>query len=993
MLAGACVLGPARTSSAEVKVWEGTITVPTYTWEDDVNPKFWALETATKVARNAIYPYTMQDHLFRTKVDRTYKALFLENEYLKVTCVPQFDGRLHSVLDKTTGQEMFHLNSVIKPSMIAMRGAWISGGVEWNAGPQGHTVTCVSPVDALLGQNADGSAYLEVSNIEKSQRTQWTVRVTLHPGKAYLDERIELFNPTDGLCPYYFWNCTAFPNRPGTRFIFPMTLGTDHTGTKYFFWPVNEGRDLTWLKNHETWASIFACRCTFDFFGAYDVEADRGVVQAADHHYLSGKKAWTWGQWDYGLVSQKNLTDEDGPYIEVQSGPLPTQSDYGALWPRDVVSWQEYWYPVHGLGEGFEFATQDLAVQTTRADGRLELRLIATARFPAARCRITQDGRSLVDQRVDLGPEEPQVVALANAPSSPVDITVTTGNDVVLAQFTSPLPVPVVLPPAASTAKGDEELTAEESYLRGRKYDLEINRPQAQEYYEKALAQDPGNVRALCGLAVLALEVGDYVKALPSLEHAVTRDPQDGRAWYFQGVAHLKLGHEEEALRCADQAARCFGAHALGRDLAGRAYLRRHEAGKALEAFAEAARCNPSDRRTRDHLLIARYACNDERVWEDAQRQLAENPTDLLLRELLALRSAEELKRFATDVHNYVGEVEFETLQMSLVFADLGLQAEALRLLKAVCVDGVPAEQRSPLPLYHVAYWAAGVHDEATARACLSEARTRYRDFDFASHPDSAAVLEYAVTQQPDDAHAHYHLGNLYAHLGRLEEAAEHWRAAGELQPSLSIAWRNLGLYTRVVAKDLTQAATLYGRAIAARPSDQTLYRDRAEILIEDGKRSEAIQSLESMPVDKHRRADVTLLLAQAYWDEQRLDEAIGLLESTPYFVAWEGQATTWIIFNKTHVARGRARYEKGDFAAALADFDAALTYPENLGVGRSNQPEHATALYGRGQALAALGRHEEAKAAWKEGAAGAEGSPEQNEYRRLCAEKLASDK
>lgn len=192
-------------------------------------------------------------------------------------------------------------------------------------------MSCVSPVDALTGENPDGSAYIEVSNLEQSQRTRWTARVTLHPGKAYLDERIRLFNPTDALSPYYFWNCTAFPCRPGTRFIFPMTLGTDHAGTKFFSWPIHEGKDLTWLKNYDTWASIFAVRCTFDFFGAYDVDLDRGIVQMADHAELGGKKAWTWGTWDYGLVSQKNLTDQDGPYIEVQSGPLPTQSDYGGV--------------------------------------------------------------------------------------------------------------------------------------------------------------------------------------------------------------------------------------------------------------------------------------------------------------------------------------------------------------------------------------------------------------------------------------------------------------------------------------------------------------------------------------------------------------------------------------------------------------------------------------------------------------------------------------
>jgi len=160
---GSSLLLPAR-SWAEVRAWEGSLTIPTYPWEDDVNPKFWALEGPAKLSttvKGAItYPYTMQDHLSRTKVDRRYKALFLENEYLKVTCLPELGGRIHSVLDKTEGKEMFHLSTVIKPGMIAMRGAWISGGIEWNFGPHGHTVTIVSPVDAVVGKNPDGSAFL-----------------------------------------------------------------------------------------------------------------------------------------------------------------------------------------------------------------------------------------------------------------------------------------------------------------------------------------------------------------------------------------------------------------------------------------------------------------------------------------------------------------------------------------------------------------------------------------------------------------------------------------------------------------------------------------------------------------------------------------------------------------------------------------------------------------------------------------------------------------
>jgi tetratricopeptide (TPR) repeat protein len=977
-----------------VKAWEGTLVIPTYTWEEDINPKFWALEGAGKGSaspiNSIIYPYTMQDYLSRTKVDRTYKALFLENEYLKITCLPELGGRLHSVLDKTTGQDMFHLNHVIKPSMIGMRGAWISGGVEWNAGPQGHTVTCVSPVDAVVGQNADGSAYLEVGNLEKSRRTRWTVRLTLHPGRAYLDERIRLFNPNDVLCPYYFWNCTAFPNRPGTRFIFPMTLGTDHSGTTFFTWPINDGRDLSWLKNYETWASIFARQCAFDFFGAYDVDADRGIVQAADHYQLSGKKAWTWGQWDFGLVSQKNLTDDDGPYIEVQSGPLPTQSDYGALWPHDEVAWQEWWYPVHGLGDGFEFATRDVAIQTVRHKDRIDVRVLATGEFPGARCVVTC-GQQELRQRVDLAPDRPQVVTLACPGDTAVDVTIATEGGDALAAFTSPLAVPKVLPPtpAEIAEQPDDQLTIEELYLRGRKHELATNRIKAREYYEKALAQDAGHVGGLRGLAGLAVEAGDYRAAVPQLQRALARNPSDGWSWYFLGVSQLKLGSEDDALRCAYQAARCSGTAALGSDLAGRAYLRLLQPELAARAFAEAVYRNPRDTRALDHLLIAEYARRDPRVWEEAKQRIADGPTDLLPRAILSLRNEDERNRFVRDVRSHVGEVDFELLETGLVLADLGLYAEAARIVEAVRVNGVPEAERSPLLLYHLAYWAARLGDPADAESHLTQVRTARQEFQFPSDPDSVDALQYAVESRPDDAQAHFQLGSLYAHLGRLEDAARAWQRATELNPSLSIAFRNLGLYTRMVLKDLPEAATLYRQAIAVRPGDQTLHRDLAEILIDSGQRPEAIGLLESIPTSKPRRADVTILLAQAYLDEQRFDDVLQLLAATPYFVAWEGQTTTWVIFNKAHVERGRARLEQRDITAALEDFDAAMTYPPNLGVGHSNKPERAAALYGRGKALEALDRTDEARQAWKEGAAGAEGSPQQNEYRQKCKEAL----
>ncbi|MGA2032496.1 MAG: DUF5107 domain-containing protein [Thermoguttaceae bacterium] len=996
------VLSAAAASSAaraEVRAWEGAITIPTYPWEDDVNPKFWALERgatlSTTVETSIIYPYVMQDHLSRTKVDRTYKALFLENEYLRVTCLPELGGRLYSVLDKTQGREMFHLNRVIKPGMIALRGAFISGGVEWNAGPHGHTVTVVAPVDALAGRDPDGSAWLEIGNQEQIFRTRWTVRVTLHPGRAQLDERICLANPTDSPQPYYFWNCTAFPNRPGTRFIYPMSLGTDHFARQFFHWPIHEGRDLSWLKNYATPSSVFAVACAYDFFGAYDVDADRGIVQVADHHELSGKKAWTWGECDSGKVAQKNLTDEDGPYVEVQSGPLPTQSDYGMLGPHNQVAWQEWWAPLHGLGDGFEYATRDLAAQTARRGGRLEVRLLATARFPQAVCLLAQAGRPLLRKELDLSPAAAALLTCAEEPQKPIEVTVTSEAGQVLAAFTTPLPIPAVAPPdpARFRHKPDEQLTVEELYFMGRKFDRATDRPKAREYYAKALARDPGHVAALRALAVLDFKAGLYAAAIERLNKALERDGDDGLCWFCLGACRLRQGNFPEALRCGCRAARYPGSAAMGHDLAGRAAMRLGDKAGAVAAFEKAVRSGSEDSAAIEHLMLALHAAGRSgEARRLAQRRVAENPTALIPRALLGLDSDAALARFAREAQAFVGEREFELLDTSLVFAELGLVEEARRLVEATCVAASPPAKRGFLPLYYLAWYASRGGDAAAARRWLAAAADASKEGVFASRPEEIDILQYALRENPGDAQAHLQLGCLLAGLGRVDEAVPAWQKAAELNAKSSIAWRNLAL-AAAAKNDRPKAEAFYHNAITARPGDQTLYRDLAQLLLAADRRPEAIRLLETMPAAGARRAEITVMLAQAYLDQQRYDDCVKLLAATPYFVNWEGQNITWQLFNRAHVERGRQRLQRGDAQGALADFEAALTYPANLNVGRSNKPHEAAAQYCRGAALAALGRHDEARAAWQAGAAGTEAPGWQDEYRQKCREALANVK
>lgn len=959
-----------------VKASEGKITVPTYQLDPgDLNPKIQELDGYI------FYPYTMQDEFTTKCLDQDHRALFLENEYLKVTILPDIGGRIHSVLDKTTNQEVFHLNDSIRPARIALRGAWVSGGIEWNPGPQAHTVISYEPITCSLEPHPDGSASIVISNTLRDSGLRWQVRVTLRPGVAVLDEQIRIANPTDAVRPYFFWNNTSFPNNGnGTRILWPATLICDHFGTKFTRWPISEeGKDMTWLKNYQDTAAMFTVNCIYDFFGAYNVDADRGMVQYGDRRILPGKKCWTWGKSNSGVMRQKFLGEKNTEYIEVQSGPLPTQSDYEFVDPHRAIEWQECWYSVHGLGEGFEYCTRELAVQTQRpTGGDLQVRMLATAKYDGARVRVERDGKALAEQNADLNPKDVCSLSVPGGTGAPVRIVVTAKGGQVLADYTSPLPIPYEKIPQLTRNTSN---TIETLYLAGRRFEKNTDRIQARQSYERVLKMEGDHLGAMRGLAGLDIQSARYDDALALLNRALKLEPTDGQTRYMAAVCEFRNGQPDAALKHAFEAIRRPDTVGLGWDIAGRVYLKQGQVQKAIQAFGEARKANPTDIAARDHMLMALMAAGQPAALRDpADEAFRDDPNNLVT--WLAQTQVLKVKL----ARPKLGDNDNEAMDAAAAFAEVGRYAEAESLITTFCGK----ETKNRLAVYWMAWLAERRGEPEKAEKLRERAAAATTEGVYGSTPMALVVLHEAVAKNPSDARATADLGNMLAGIGRLGDALPLWKKAVELDPGQAVAWRNLGLYEWKWRKDLKAAEKNYAAAAKANPADQTYWRDQAMIMAQDGRTADAIKLLKSMPTFGVKpRGDALLTIVRADLETGDYSDALKIMDSN-WFTIGEFQTDSHELFVRALVSRGRLALDKGDYETARVDFERALTYPPNLGIGRNSQPGESQQYYWLGAALEKLGRDKDAQEAWSKGAGmGFTGRGERRDFRAQCRQAL----
>ena len=295
---------------------------------------------------HSVLPYRSQDHYGRDGRDTTTRAIVLENEHLRAVFLPEWGGRLWSLLDHATGRELLHQPEVLQPGNLALRNAWFAGGIEWNLGMTGHWALTCEQVHAGRLTAPDGTPVLRMWEYERMLGLTWRVDVWLPADSAQLMVSPVLHNPTADTVPVYWWSNSAVPMTDRTRVLAPAREAW-HFGYGNSIQRVPVGDETSWPTRAAESADYF-----YDVATGPDPTATEqpwicvlqdddgyGFAQASTPR-LTGRKLFVWGDGTGGRNWQQWLGGGQ-PYVEIQAGLGRTQRDHlplpaGARW-----SWVE----------------------------------------------------------------------------------------------------------------------------------------------------------------------------------------------------------------------------------------------------------------------------------------------------------------------------------------------------------------------------------------------------------------------------------------------------------------------------------------------------------------------------------------------------------------------------------------------------------------------------------------------------------------------------
>ena len=293
---------------------------------------------------DSVLPYTVQDGYGREREPGELRVAVLENEHLRATVALDLGGRLWSLVHKDTGRELLYRNPVFQPANLALRGAWFSGGVEWNLGTTGHTPLTCAPMHAARVETPEGPV-LRVWEFERLREVPYQIDFCLPEGSQFLYVHVRIVNTQDVDVPMYWWSNIAVPAEDGTRVIAPADASYRfaYEGTlELIDAPVHSGLDYSYPERAPHAADYFFRleNGQRPWIAAVDA-GGHGLLQASTAR-LTGRKLFVWGENAGGRRWQGWLSEPgSGGYLEIQAGLARTQLEHLPMAAGDTWAWVE----------------------------------------------------------------------------------------------------------------------------------------------------------------------------------------------------------------------------------------------------------------------------------------------------------------------------------------------------------------------------------------------------------------------------------------------------------------------------------------------------------------------------------------------------------------------------------------------------------------------------------------------------------------------------
>jgi tetratricopeptide (TPR) repeat protein len=980
------IIRPTVTENGIVRAWQETIMLPTYeAGEEEKNPIF--LEKRVyQGSSGAVYPYPVIEKIHDEKRDKPYIALFLENEYLKIMILPELGGRVQMAYDKIRKRHFVYYNQVIKPALVGLTGPWISGGIEFNW-PQHHRPSTFKPTDYIIEEHPDGSRTVWCNEVERMSRTKGMQGFTLYPAKACLEIRVKIYNRTPFPQTFLWWANPAVAVNDDYRSVFPPDVHAvfDHgkrdvsnfpvaTGV-YYKQDYSAGVDISRYKNIPVPTSFMAVRSKYDFIGGYEDDAQAGLLHVADHHISTGKKQWTWGNGDFGQAWDRNLTDEDGPYIELMTGVYTdNQPDFSWLQPYEEKSWTQYFLPYTEAG-CVKNATEDALVNVETKSGKTDIIVYVTSEQKGLNIILKDtENRVFLQQSADISPSGPYHISIDTGDKLPEELVfeLYNGNGELLLSYQAEKPGIKPIPASAKAAGNPEDITSvERLFLTGQhleQYRHATYNPM--DYYREALRREPGDVRCNNAAGLWYLRRGQFAKAETYFRKAVATlteynpNPYDGEPYYNLGWSLKMQGRWDEACdafyKSAWNAAWQDAAYlALAQISISKAAMSPVKSYAQSIDFLERSLIRNWHNHKSRHLkaVVLRMQGRQEAALSWIEDSLKMDTFNMGCRFEKYMLTGE--KTVLTEMDNLMRGWEHAYMEYALDYAQSGLYEEAGRFLRECIRD----ENRVyPMVYYTLGYFASQTGDANKAKEYYEKASKMLPDRCFPNRIEEVNILQDAIRMNPSDAKALYYLGNFWYAARQYDEAVGNWEQSAALDSTFPTTLRNLALAYYNKRGDKKKAQQLLEQAFALDTSDARILMELDQLYKKTGvSPKERLAFLEKHSSIVEQRDDLFIERITLYNQSGEYEKAYRLIDLRK-FHPWEGgegKVTGQYVLCRVQLARKAIRDKQ--FDKALQFLKEAGVYPHHLGEGKLANAEENDVHYYMGVAYRGLGDEEKA--------------------------------